>query len=97
HEVLPAIAEADVADRSPGETAAASHEQMDVLPLRVKHLVIAELQHRPELPAPKPARCGASKAYKRNLPRKDSSNTSSFVCTSKTDRCGSVRTSFTSR
>src|SRR5215831_2394567 len=44
HQVLPAIAEADVADRSPGETAAACHEQMDVLPLRMEQFVVAELR-----------------------------------------------------
>src|SRR5207249_11356017 len=44
HQVLPTIAEADVADRSPRETAAARHEQVSVLPLRVKEFVIADLR-----------------------------------------------------
>ena len=53
HQVLPAIAEADVTDRAPGETATARHEQMNVLPYGVHQFATADFSARPGVAATK--------------------------------------------
>src|SRR4029453_10543920 len=44
HQILPAIAEADVTDRAPGEPTAACHEQMNAVALCVHQFVITDFR-----------------------------------------------------
>ena len=55
HQVLPTVAETDVTDRSPRETAAACHEQVHVLALGVEQFVIADFRTRPGVAGTKTA------------------------------------------
>jgi hypothetical protein len=67
HQILPTIAEADVADRTPGETATACHKQMNVLALCVHQFVITELSARPRVTGAKTAQVRRQQRVKAQL------------------------------